>query len=221
MLALIGLLFSYVLVWNTYKTDIINERKEQMQMVASLVTKSLEESLQIHLNEMLLIAEQVEDEYFRTYLQHYVDKYSAYVENASIYAENGSLLWSLHDVSSTLSYSQYSLNDQVFLTEYINNKQEMLFVFSKSLNDGTTFQVELNLKKYYEAMISDIKIGDNGYVVVKNSQGIILMHPTDVQIGQHILIGRAEIYDNVDLNSLQHLIEFQNSNEFGVLEYDL
>lgn len=63
---LMGLLFSYVLVWNTYKTDIIDEQKAQMQMVSTLVSKGLDEALQTHLNEIILIAEQAEEENFCT-----------------------------------------------------------------------------------------------------------------------------------------------------------
>lgn len=220
LLALIILLFSYILVWNTYKTDIINEQKEQMQMVSTLVSKSLEESLKNHVDEILLIASQQEEDNFHRMLEIYVDEYSAYVENTSIYSDTGELLWSLYEARDTVSYGRYGLQEEVFLTEYVNDKQEMLFVFSKFLEDGRIFRVELNMKEYYETMISDIKIGDSGYVVVKNHQGIILMHPLDIQIGKHILDGRAELYPDVDLISLEDLVEFQISNETGVLEYD-
>lgn len=46
------------------------------------------------------------------------------------------------------------------------------------------------------------------------------MHPTEVQIGEHIIRGRESIYGDVQLKSLIELVEFQNTFPFGVFEYE-
>lgn len=59
----------------------------------------------------------------------------------------------------------------------------------------------MDLKDYFETLISDIRLGNNGYVLVKNSQGLILMHPDSQQYGIDVIDDRKKLYPGVDLTS--------------------
>ncbi len=56
-------------------------------------------------------------------------------------------------------------------------------------------------------------------MVVKDSDGIILMHPEKKQWGIDVIDGRQEMYPDKDLSSLDQMVESQKKGEEGVLEY--
>ena len=41
----------------------------------------------------------------------------------------------------------------------------------------------IDAEKYYQKLISGIRIGTNGYIVVKNADGTIIMHPDKKTVG--------------------------------------
>lgn len=78
----------------------------------------------------------------------------------------------------------------------------------------------VNEEAFYSNLISSIKVGSNGYVVIKNSEGKIIMHPKGEQWGIDVIEGRKEMYPQLDLSSLEHMIEKQKEGGEGILEYD-
>ncbi len=217
---LIALLFAYVLVWDNYKTAIIDEQKEQMQLIASVVTTNFEETLEAQVSELEFLSSLYGREDFLTTLSNYVTEHNKYMDNAKILDERGKLLWSLEEIGAETAFQTYQLGDAVFMTESVNENQEMKLSLSTQTQEGFTLVLYFALGEYYNTLISQIKMGDSGYIVVKNAQGIILMHPTRLQIGQHVIQGREELYGDVELKSLQELVDFQNSVPTGVYEYE-
>ena len=55
--------------------------------------------------------------------------------------------------------------------------------------------------------------------MVKSSDGLILMHQVEEQIGQKVLSGRMEMYPDLDFTDLTRLIEHQNQGRGGVEVY--
>lgn len=78
----------------------------------------------------------------------------------------------------------------------------------------------VNEEAFYANLISSIKVGTNGYVMIKNSEGKIIMHPKGEQWGIDVIEGRKEMYPHLDLSSLEHMIEKQKEGGEGILEYD-
>lgn len=73
--------------------------------------------------------------------------------------------------------------------------------------------------RYYENLLSDVHIGTNGYIVVKNSDNLMLMHPSKDQWGISVISGRMEMFPDLDYQSLERLLEKQNRGEEGVADY--
>lgn len=63
----------------------------------------------------------------------------------------------------------------------------------------------VNEEAFYANLISSIKVGTNGYVMIKNSEGKIIMHPKGEQWGIDVIEGRKEMYPHLDLSSLEHM----------------
>ncbi|MFI3227555.1 MAG: ATP-binding protein [Clostridia bacterium] len=221
---IIGLLCSGIFVWNTYKEDIINEQKEQMQIVSDSISQNFEAMISSKIDELEQLANQitifseVEKSQLSQFLTLYIEENSQYIDNITIKNADDSIFWQkTYILFGELSHTYY-IND-VTIEEYINDNYEVYFLLIKKLEDGRSIEMTLSLNAYYQSSIADITIGDSGYVILKNSDGIILMHPTDIQIGEHVIYGREELYEGVDLSSLVELVQQQTENEYGVYEY--
>ncbi len=73
--------------------------------------------------------------------------------------------------------------------------------------------------EYYDNVISDIRIGTNGYIVIKNSKNLMLMHPSKDQWGINVIPGRMEMYPDLDYTSLQTLLDEQSRGGENVSVY--
>ena len=91
---------------------------------------------------------------------------------------------------------------------------------SKRTQEGNRLSCLLSFNDIYEKTAADIKMGKNGYVMVKSSDGLILMHQVEEQIGQNVLAGRMEMYPDLDFTDLTRLIEHQNQGKGGVEIYN-
>ena len=100
-----------------------------------------------------------------------------------------------------------------------------ILIFKKQLNkkeDGSEAAYvcyAIDEDRYYENILSDVHIGTNGYIVVKNSDNIMLMHPSKDQWGISVISGRMEMFPDLDYQSLERLLEKQNRGEEGVADY--
>ena len=98
---------------------------------------------------------------------------------------------------------------------------EGVFYFRLSAADGNNGVLELYVpvRKVYENTASYIRMGEEGYVMIKDSEGIILMHPVEAQIGIDVLSDRMEMYPEFDYSELEVLIAHQLAGESGVETY--
>ncbi len=73
----------------------------------------------------------------------------------------------------------------------------------------------------YDSLVADIHVGQNGYLVIKNHENRIIMHPERAQWGLDIMAGRKALYKDktLDLESLQTLLDAQLTEEAGVMDY--
>lgn len=79
---------------------------------------------------------------------------------------------------------------------------------------------KLDLGNIYNKFVKPIKAGEQGYVMVKDSAGIALMHPVKEQIGyDEIKIGK-ERYPDFDFSGLEALVNDQSKGKEGTYIYD-
>ena len=73
----------------------------------------------------------------------------------------------------------------------------------------------------YQQLISEIHVGTNGYIMIKNDDNLVVMHPEAVQWGIKVVEGRQRIYKDrtLDLSSLSELLRAQQEEEAGTLDY--
>lgn len=224
VVALIGLLAAGIVIWDTYKEDIINEQKAQMQIVCASTAENISELIVWCTDELQQLTDEIEllssadtqiiEQLLVSSLQN-----SQYFDNIIIRQSDGTTELQINPSTLDQCLKTYTISETVSIHEYLTTDAQMMFVFTQVLADGRTLELDLNLTSYYDSRISHIAIGENGYIIAKNSDGIILMHPTDIQVGEHVIYGREILYPNVDLTSLKELVELQTINPQGVYEY--
>lgn len=76
----------------------------------------------------------------------------------------------------------------------------------------------VDLNAVYERLLKPVKVGQKGYVMVKD-QDLIIMHTVEEQVGIEVIDTRKELHPNFDFKDLENLINLQLSQEEGTMEY--
>lgn len=80
--------------------------------------------------------------------------------------------------------------------------------------------IKLNLNSIYKTVVESVKVGERGYVSVKDSRGMVIMHPNNDIIGKNPLEIAAGKYPYEDWSELQQLYMLQQRKEYGVGIYN-
>jgi len=69
--------------------------------------------------------------------------------------------------------------------------------------------VTISLDNIYDRLIQPVKIGEKGYVMIKDQYGTIIMHPVKEQVGMDVIETRKQIHPELDFKELENLIDNQ------------
>ena len=213
MLALLGLTGG--LVWQDYRTALMESQTRQLELVVQSLADSIEFSLEEYTDRLDSAARKVSEEHnLRPGLARSDTLRDIWIEDSEgniTYSCYG--LIAVRDVlltrTDTVSYWQYHRGD----THYL--------VMKKQAGERAVCLV-VNSTALYQQLVSDIRVGTNGYVMIKNDSDLIVMHPEPAQWGIEVLSGRQKLYanrKNLDLSSLSELLRTQREEDSGVLDY--
>ncbi|WP_434310388.1 ATP-binding protein [Hominifimenecus sp. rT4P-3] len=78
----------------------------------------------------------------------------------------------------------------------------------------------LDIRAMYEQTASYITLGENGYIMLKASDGMILNHPVEEQIGIDVIDDRQAEYPDFDLTELAAMVDDQLAGKTGTAIYE-
>lgn len=193
-------------VLEKYKAESVNIQKQQLQIIAQTLSEYIQE---IILHKAQILDEKCENIEFSNNNEKFIliGENSNRIDNEKY----------INILKKQRGYTQ--ITNDIKLIAYDDNGK-FSCVLIKQLDSNIFVGMIIDLQLYYKRFISKIKVGTNGYIVVKNAYGTILMHPDNIQLGIDVIEGRQELYPDVDLTSLKELFEFQSKNESGVKEYN-
>ena len=137
-------------------------------------------------------------------------------------------LW-LEDADGNITARRYGVQaecdvlltrtDGISFWQYHSGDRHYLVLKEKAGED--TVCLVTDAEAFYEQLVSDIHVGENGYLVIKNDENRVIMHPERAQWGLDILAGRLALHKdaNLDLTSLQNLLDAQLTEESGIMDY--
>ena len=226
VLFLAGLLSLGVATWLQYKNSIIDKQKEQMLLITQAISENLEQYIQeaqADLESLSLAAEKLDDPDLaagaREQLKTYADSHEGAVYDVVVLGKDGQITFRIRDSQVAQVFGSTTQEGQQVAQVQMEDKT-LCLMLGGQLSQGGRLCLLIDLGNYYEKQIAQLHVGTNGYVLVKNSDGVILMHPEESQLGINVISGREELYPGVDLTSLNQLVEAQNQGGEGVMEYE-
>ena len=138
---------------------------------------------------------------------------SLYIENEDTAAVSGKK----RSIVSVYSHTRMDGGTILELVRFSDNAIELLLAHTHE--NGIKATLSISVKSLYEERIKKFHFGEDGYFVIKDSRGIILMHPEEIQWGIHVIKGREKIYPNKDMKSLEDMIQHQLEGKTGIETY--
>ena len=202
------------LVWKDYSTALMESQTRQMELVVQSLADSIEFSLEEYLDRLDSAVAKVEanpdDKPTLAPSDTLRDLWLEDNDGSIVYRCYG--ITALSDVlitrSEGVSYWQYHRGDTHYLVlKKAVGKQSVCLVV-----DSTTL---------YKQLVSDIRVGTNGYVMIKNANDMVVMHPEPAQWGIQVVDGRQKLYayKELDLTSLSELLKAQRTQDSGIRDY--
>ena len=208
-------------VWKDYRDTLMDNQIEQLKVTTKILSKNMESSIQEYEDDLDFFDGLKNAEDAKGIFQSYIEKKEMFVEDLFWEKQDGTFLGSVSgkQYKDGIKTAQMSDKKSMYQMKREDTKQEKYLIVKKVLDDGNTLCLVVNEEKYYNKIISDIKIGSNGYIVIKASDGRILMHPDNGQWGIDVIAGRKEMYPELDFSSLEKMIEDQKKGKAGVSVY--
>ncbi|MCF2675493.1 cache domain-containing protein [Pseudoflavonifractor phocaeensis] len=183
VLFLAGLLYLGVATWLQYKNSIIDKQKEQMLLTTQAISENLEQYIQeaqADLESLSLAAEKLDDPDLaagaREQLKTYADSHKGAVYDVAVLGEDGQIRFSIRDSKVAQVFRSTTQEGQRVAQVQMEDKT-LCLMLGGQLSQGGRLCLLMDLGNYYEKQIAQLHVGTNGYVLVKNSDGVILMHP--------------------------------------------
>lgn len=224
------------LLWGAYfqsQKEIFHQEKEQLMTVSKSVASGIENYVQGYALDLKAIAKS--DEFTKAVktfssgggnaelcrmFRQFAGVQKAEVSDLYLLNAQGSFL---AGTSSTFLYTiekKGTAEPGKESTDILKDKSGNYYVaVSIPPFSGNHLMMVLNVKTMYTKIASFIKMGKKGYVMIKTSTGIIIMHPVQEQIGEDVILDRKKQYPNYDFTDLEALIEHQKEGKSDVEIY--
>ena len=239
------LLFAGLKVFRDYRNALMKNQQDQLLLMAKTISRNIRADMDNYIRELEFFSDINDSEEKNIFIKKYVDSNLDFAVNVYQEDSSGNILktavptqiYDMEDSSddAPASFNESSdeliITDLQFVTDTGNGitlwqgkrgKDRNVLIFKKKPDPGAqgeTVGLVIDEDKYYENVVSDIHIGSNGYIVIKNSQNLMLMHPSKKQWGISVISGRMEMYPGLDYESLENLLDKQNHGEEGVDDY--
>lgn len=220
--------------WNEYRDSIIDNQKKQLLLTVQGLCDSMEEFMASYVDDLeglCILSEKnwdqkedrngVQNKEVADWscLEEYVDTHERRVADVVAEDLDGNVIESVHGSEIETIYSKSQIDDHQTLIQAKLTNGNMELILQREIPEKGKLSLILNTERYFETMMEGLRVGKNGYVLLKNSRGVILLHPEREQWGIDVIQDREKLYPGLDLSSLQKLINKQNQGEEGVDDY--
>lgn len=229
--------------YSQHKNTVVKQQQEHLLTIARFVSRSLDTYLNDKAASLSILAEnpiitealkesETGGEYsgYQEAIQAFYKKCSGEIKSVSLISSKGILVYQypfMGDHKAVIDASEINI--------ILKNKQAS---YSKEFESGPNeFSINvlqpviinnkvsgilvstINLNELYNNLIAPIRAGKKGYAMIKNREGIIVMHPVTDQIGIESIRVRKEKYPQFDWKELEDLHNKQLEQKEGYYIY--
>lgn len=210
---LLALLAAGVFIWRSYRSELMRNQEEQLLLVTQTAGRNLEITFSQY-RESLELLGRMEPGGYRSYLE----AYSRHAADVCRLDEDGAVTESVNGLALSDPVPLVCLDGVCTVLQYTGADGRRYLGFCDRAEDGLCLIIDE--EAYYSDLMSGLRVGTNGYLLVKTSTGRIVMHPDRSQWGIDVIEGRRERYPELDFESLSGLVAKQLAEPSGVYEYD-
>ena len=209
-------------VWKEYRDSSVRNQKEQMLLAVESFSGRLEETIDKYASDVRSLWEislSLNPEQKETLWDRYVKEHSPLVRDIIIKKKDKTVFAVVPENDPQEVLSESRIDDRMYFRMVrIGNENRYLMLYYQTDTDETISMI-LDGMAYYNTAIRPLNVGTNGYIVLKDKNGTLLMHPQPEQWGIDIIHGREKLFPGKDLTSLSAMIDRQKQGLTAVDEY--
>lgn len=230
-------------LYKNYEHDLVKQQQQHMLSVSKSISRSIEmfiddviDSVQVvsldkAFTENITSNPSTEDkQFYAAKLKSYIAAEGSKIYAAYLFNPKGKLITSY---GSTYSGSTVVKSEVTIATvrkstyigdEYMDPAKHsyILNIYEPIFKNGElvgTLAVSVDLNVIYNRFIAPVQVGTKGYALVKNKEGIIIMHQIKEQVGTDVIKTRKMLYPDLDLKDLEELVNQQLTKKEGTYIY--
>ncbi|MFA6846630.1 MAG: ATP-binding protein, partial [Sphaerochaetaceae bacterium] len=236
LVVIVGILILLVTIFQQYSTLVTDNNKTNLMNIAKNIAEAMESEINqtkqglhffVDSGDLQQALSSYTDEGIDWPLNRLALSYSVYnsqiIDNMIIFTDSfKNPLWSLkrkdYTYLSTVSRNEFA---EIELWLSGTDSHDCFLSITVRNQQGISITAMLDLHLMYDRLIAPIKLGEKGYALVKNSEGVILMYHLREQIGVNAVTGRQSLYPNVklELDSLENMVNHQKEGREGIDVY--
>lgn len=206
-----------------HRDTVVVQQQEHLLTIAKSVAKSLDAYIIDKVNVLSVLSQNPiimdQDEGYEEAIKTFHEKFGNEIGDVILLDENGVFIYQYPDNKQVKKVDENALN------YVLKSKQACV---SKEFKSGPNqFSIDIlqpivrnnelrgilvstvDLNKLYDSLIYSIRPGKMGYAMVKNMNGVILMHPVKEQVGIEALKDRKEKFPEYNWQELEELYRKQ------------
>lgn len=206
--------------WKLYTGALMNNQKDQLLLISQALSDNMEASLSEY-EDILQFLCRVEENG-----QADQKLYDEFLSEQTIFCEvrledaEGRLLRSVRGLDVAYEVELAKPNENLSYWQCRDGEDHIGLAIRQRMQNGTVMVLVIDEEEYYQELISNLHVGTNGYIVIKASDGRIVMHPSRLQWGIEVIEGRRKLFPELEYTSLSEMIDKQIEEESGVYEYE-
>lgn len=209
-------------IWNEYRNSAVQNQKNQMLLAVESLSGRLEETISEYAADIRSLwncSHSLDENEREALWDTYVEEHGPVVQDIIIKKKGETILTAGTNDEPEEILSESRIDGQMcFRLVKIGNENHYLMLYYET-DTGETISMILNGMAYYDRTMRPLNVGTNGYFVLKDRNGIVLMHPQAKQWGIDVIHGREKMFPGKNLTSLNAMIERQKQGLTAVDEY--
>lgn len=211
------LALSGIKVWKEYRDTLMKNQEDQLLIVTRILRDNMAVAMEEYQDDLDFLCNVQATDQDMIY-EEYLKKQKNFICNLYRETSDGKRSYVEKDIDfqELVLLASYPDGRSIWLMSDEKNKY---FVLKEKINSGDRMCLVVNAGQYYQRLISDIHVGTNGYIIVKDKEGTIIMHPDEEQWGHNIIASRKTRFPDLDYSSLENMLEEQREGKEGISHY--
>ncbi len=209
-------------IWNEYRNSAVQNQKDQMLLAVKSLSGRLEETISEYAADIRSLwncSYSLDEDEREALWDTYVEEHGPVVQDVIIKKKGETILTAGTNDEPEEILSESRIDSRMcFQLVKIGNENHYLMLTYET-DTGETISMILDGIAYYDKTMRPLNVGTNGYFVLKDHNGIVLMHPQAEQWGIDVIHGREKMFPGKNLTSLNAMIDRQKQGLTAVDEY--